>query len=66
MTKYPNGWKGKDGLYAVGFTNRGLAGASFDAARVSQDIGKLWKEETKKMKHSSVVMAGHRRCKSHV
>ncbi|XP_074374295.1 putative indole-3-pyruvate monooxygenase YUCCA3 [Apium graveolens] len=66
VTKYPNGWKGKDGLYAVGFTNRGLAGASFDATRVSQDIGKLWKEETKKMKHSSVVMAGHRRCKSHV
>lgn len=65
MANYPNGWKGNKGIYAVGFTNKGLAGASYEATRVSQDIAKLWEEETKKMKHSSAGMGGHRRCKSH-
>ncbi|KAG0472763.1 hypothetical protein HPP92_014620 [Vanilla planifolia] len=37
---FPNSWKGKSGLYAVGFTRRGLAGASFDAACIAKDIGK--------------------------
>ncbi|KAI3708211.1 hypothetical protein L2E82_37360 [Cichorium intybus] len=27
---FANGWKGKYGLYAAGFTRRGLAGASAD------------------------------------
>ncbi|XP_020259291.1 probable indole-3-pyruvate monooxygenase YUCCA3 [Asparagus officinalis] len=44
--KFPNGWKGKSGLYAVGFTRRGLSGASLDAVRVAEDISKVWKEET--------------------
>ncbi|GAB2298552.1 Probable indole-3-pyruvate monooxygenase YUCCA5 [Dionaea muscipula] len=43
---FPNGWKGNSGLYAVGFTRRGLAGASFDAIKVAQDIGEVWKDET--------------------
>ncbi|XP_057497936.1 probable indole-3-pyruvate monooxygenase YUCCA3 [Actinidia eriantha] len=60
----PNGWKGKAGLYAVGFTRRGLSGASLDAIRVANDIGKIWKEETKHKKHS-VTVGCHRRCKSH-
>lgn len=47
---FPNGWKGKDGLYAVGFTRRGLSGASADAVRVAQDIGLAWKEETRQAK----------------
>ncbi|XP_062090770.1 indole-3-pyruvate monooxygenase YUCCA2-like isoform X2 [Humulus lupulus] len=34
----PNGWKGECGLYAVGFTQRGLLGASADATRIAQDI----------------------------
>ncbi|XP_060958998.1 indole-3-pyruvate monooxygenase YUCCA2 isoform X1 [Cannabis sativa] len=34
----PNGWKGELGLYAVGFTQRGLLGASADATRIAQDI----------------------------
>lgn len=37
---FPNGWKGKAGLYAVGFTRRGLSGASVDAINVAADIGK--------------------------
>lgn len=47
-TPFPNGWKGKAGLYAVGFTKRGLSGASMDAARVADDIGRIWK--TKQIK----------------
>lgn len=43
---FPNGWKGADGLYAVGFTKRGLLGASADAKRIAEDIGKCWKAET--------------------
>ncbi|KAM3356792.1 putative indole-3-pyruvate monooxygenase YUCCA3 [Capsicum galapagoense] len=61
---FPNGWKGKGGIYAVGFTRRGLSGASLDAIKVSQDIGKIWKEEIKQ-KNQSVTVACHRRSKSH-
>ncbi|KAK4341616.1 hypothetical protein RND71_040117 [Anisodus tanguticus] len=59
---FPNGWKGKAGLYAVGFTRRGLSGASLDAIKVSQDIGKIWKEEIKQ-NNQSVAFACHRRRK---
>ncbi|KAL6581954.1 putative indole-3-pyruvate monooxygenase YUCCA5 [Orobanche minor] len=43
---FPNGWKGKDGLYAVGFAKIGLLGASMDAVKVAQDIGGIWNQET--------------------
>ncbi|KAL5990196.1 putative indole-3-pyruvate monooxygenase YUCCA5 [Asimina triloba] len=56
---FPNGWKGNSGLYAVGFTRRGLAGASCDAVRIAQDIGKVWKEETRQTRKFT---ACHRRC----
>ncbi|KAJ6843080.1 putative indole-3-pyruvate monooxygenase YUCCA3 [Iris pallida] len=45
--QFPSGWKGRSGLYAVGFTRRGLSGASFDAVRTAEDIGRIWKEEIK-------------------
>ncbi|XWS31343.1 hypothetical protein CRYUN_Cryun23aG0068400 [Craigia yunnanensis] len=57
---FPHGWKGNAGLYAVGFTRRGLSGASSDAMRIAQDIGKVWKEETKQQKKRTI--ACHRRC----
>ncbi|KAK4266258.1 hypothetical protein QN277_027208 [Acacia crassicarpa] len=60
---FPNGWKGKCGLYAVGFTRRGLSGASLDAVSVSQDIAKCWREDSKQRKKT--VAARHRRCISH-
>ncbi|XP_051128000.1 probable indole-3-pyruvate monooxygenase YUCCA5 [Andrographis paniculata] len=68
---FPNGWKGKAGLYAVGFTRRGLSGASLDAIRVAQDIGKIWNQETKQKSHSRIAACCfcfsfnccHRRCK---
>ncbi|GMI69937.1 YUCCA 3 [Hibiscus trionum] len=60
---FPNGWKGKSGVYAVGFTRRGLSGASSDAICVAHDIAKCWKEETKHKKTS--MDPRHRRCISH-
>lgn len=46
---FPNGWKGEDGLYAVGFTKRGLLGASMDARRIAEDIEGCWKAEVKNL-----------------
>ncbi|KAM0024817.1 putative indole-3-pyruvate monooxygenase [Helianthus debilis subsp. tardiflorus] len=51
-TSFPEGWKGKCGVYAVGFTRRGLSGASFDAIRVSQDTAKICNQETQPLCHS--------------
>lgn len=56
---FPNGWKGKAGLYAVGFTRRGLSGASADAMKISQDIAKVWKDDLKQKKQK---VPTHRRC----
>lgn len=56
---FPNGWKGKAGLYAVGFTRRGLSGASADAIKISQDIAKIWKDDLKQKKQK---IPTHRRC----
>lgn len=44
---FPNGWKGECGLYAVGFTKRGILGASMDAKRIAEDIERCWKAEAK-------------------
>ncbi|XP_026664598.2 probable indole-3-pyruvate monooxygenase YUCCA9 [Phoenix dactylifera] len=60
---FPNGWKGNSGLYAVGFTRRGLSGASSDAVRIAKDIGRVWKEETEPAKRHT---ACHRRCISQI
>ncbi|GAB4854149.1 Probable indole-3-pyruvate monooxygenase YUCCA4 [Ancistrocladus abbreviatus] len=42
-TPFPNGWKGERGLYAVGFTRRGLLGASSDAFKIARDIADQWR-----------------------
>ncbi|XP_047951892.1 probable indole-3-pyruvate monooxygenase YUCCA5 [Salvia hispanica] len=57
---FPNGWKGKDGLYAVGFTRRGLSGASADAVRVAQDIAEIWNQEIKHKSHAVGVACNRR------
>lgn len=44
---FPNGWKGENGLYSVGFTKRGLLGASIDAKRIAEDIEHCWKAAIK-------------------
>ncbi|KAK4420045.1 putative indole-3-pyruvate monooxygenase YUCCA4 [Sesamum alatum] len=40
---FPNGWKGENGLYAVGFTRRGLLGTSSDARNIATDIADQWR-----------------------
>ncbi|KAL7084361.1 hypothetical protein ACP275_14G219500 [Erythranthe tilingii] len=56
---FQNAWKGKAGLYAVGFTRRGLSGVSADAVQISQDIAKIWKDDLKQKKQK---VPNHRRC----
>ncbi|GFP91077.1 probable indole-3-pyruvate monooxygenase yucca9 [Phtheirospermum japonicum] len=56
---FPHGWKGKGGLYAVGFTRRGLSGASADAVKISRDIAKVWRDD---MKRKMQKVPNHRRC----
>ncbi|XP_008795039.2 indole-3-pyruvate monooxygenase YUCCA6 [Phoenix dactylifera] len=46
---FPNGWKGERGLYSVGFTKRGILGASMDATRIAQDIEQCWRPEAKQL-----------------
>ncbi|CAD5175162.1 unnamed protein product [Musa acuminata subsp. malaccensis] len=41
---FPGGWKGEKGLYCVGFTRRGLLGASHDALNIARDVLLRWKE----------------------
>ena len=56
--EFPNGWKGECGLYAVGFTKRGLLGASMDARRIAEDIEVIWKADESALMaftHSSVL-----------
>ncbi|KAI5669454.1 hypothetical protein M9H77_19307 [Catharanthus roseus] len=42
-TPFPNGWKGKNGLYTVGFTRRGLLGTASDALNIARDITHQWR-----------------------
>ncbi|KAG6434580.1 hypothetical protein SASPL_106218 [Salvia splendens] len=58
-TPFPHGWKGKSGLYAAGFTRRGLSGLSADAIKISQDIAGVWKDDLKQKKQK---VPTHRRC----
>lgn len=43
-TPFPNGWKGENGLYTVGFTRRGLQGTALDAVNIAQDISEQWRK----------------------
>ncbi|XP_022156882.1 probable indole-3-pyruvate monooxygenase YUCCA8 [Momordica charantia] len=56
---FPHGWKGKSGLYAVGFTRRGLSGAASDAIKIAEDIGTVWRQE---IKQKNTPIACLRRC----
>ncbi|MFQ6669284.1 hypothetical protein Gotur_034601 [Gossypium turneri] len=38
---FPNHWKGKNGLYCVGLSRRGLYGAASDALNIADDIDSL-------------------------
>ncbi|KAH7849173.1 hypothetical protein Vadar_014139 [Vaccinium darrowii] len=58
---FPHGWKGENGLYAVGFTKRGLLGTSMDATRIAEDIEQQWKLSSRNLRPS--VLMHH--CQSH-
>ncbi|XP_076904070.1 indole-3-pyruvate monooxygenase YUCCA2-like [Bidens hawaiensis] len=47
---FPEGWKGESGLYAIGFTKRGLLGTSKDVVRIAEDIAHQWKINMKPLK----------------
>ncbi|PIA55670.1 hypothetical protein AQUCO_00700171v1 [Aquilegia coerulea] len=49
ITPFPNSWKGNNGLYSVGFTKRGLLGASLDAHKIAEDIAQQWNLNAKYM-----------------
>lgn len=51
---FPNSWKGKSGLYAVGFTRRGLSGASADAIKIAQDITIAYNEDIMQKKAKKI------------
>nr|XP_029122962.1 indole-3-pyruvate monooxygenase YUCCA8 [Elaeis guineensis] len=53
-TPFPRGWKGKNGLYCVGFTGRGLPGASADAIKIALDIAESWKKISRKKEFCSL------------
>lgn len=56
-TPFPNGWKGENGLYTVGFTRRGLQGTSYDAVKIAQDIAEQWRT-IKDCKNAHVILLG--------
>ena len=42
LTPFPDGSKGDNGLYSVGFTRRGLLGTASDAVKIAKDIADQW------------------------
>ncbi|KAG9459389.1 hypothetical protein H6P81_003897 [Aristolochia fimbriata] len=52
---FPEGWKGENGLYTVGFTRRGLLGASVDAIKIAADVAHQWNTA----KHTDVFNNSH-------
>ncbi|KAM7257482.1 hypothetical protein ACFE04_013223 [Oxalis oulophora] len=44
---FPNGWKGNNGLYAVGFTKRGILGSALEGKKIAEDVHLSWKSEAK-------------------
>ena len=58
-TPFPNGWKGENGLYTVGFTRRGLLGTAFDAVKIAEDITDQWMKMNGPLSSSNV-------CSSHI
>ncbi|KDP32299.1 hypothetical protein JCGZ_13224 [Jatropha curcas] len=59
-TPFPNGWKGENGLYTVGFTRRGLQGTASDAVKIARDIADQWRtiKDCNKACNSHVIQLG--------
>ncbi|XP_057477314.1 LOW QUALITY PROTEIN: probable indole-3-pyruvate monooxygenase YUCCA4 [Actinidia eriantha] len=54
-TPFPNSWKGQNGLYAVGFTRRGLLGTASDSLNIARDITNQWRT----IKDSKCMCSSH-------
>lgn len=54
-TPFPNGWKGRNGLYTVGFSQRGLLGTSSDALNVARDIHCQWNDTGRHPTNNSLL-----------
>ncbi|KAJ9559163.1 hypothetical protein OSB04_013777 [Centaurea solstitialis] len=50
-TPFPNGWRGENGLYTVGFTRRGLLGTTCDALKIAKDVTDQWRSTICNSKH---------------
>lgn len=50
-TPFPNGWKGENGLYTVGFTRRGLLGTALDAVKIAEDVSEQWRNNKSSDSH---------------
>ncbi|KAF2304546.1 hypothetical protein GH714_033204 [Hevea brasiliensis] len=59
-TPFPDGWKGENGLYTVGFTRRGLLGTASDAVKIGQHIAEQWRtnKDCNKSCNSHVIQLG--------
>ncbi|KAF7830243.1 putative indole-3-pyruvate monooxygenase YUCCA4 [Senna tora] len=57
-TPFPNGWKGENGLYTVGFSRRGLLGTASDATKIAQDIANQWTtlKDTNNYRNSHIIL----------
>ncbi|CAN6970227.1 hypothetical protein IGI04_033397 [Brassica rapa subsp. trilocularis] len=55
IQEFPEGWRGESGLYAVGFTKRGIFGASMDANKIAQDIFEWSRKSYQAHRHIQVL-----------
>lgn len=65
-TPFPNGWKGENGLYTVGFTRRGLRGTAFDAVKIATDIAEQWRKFMDCNNNNNNNNSNKNSCNSHV
>ncbi|KAL8158758.1 hypothetical protein V2J09_000295 [Rumex salicifolius] len=49
IKSFPDGWKGANGLYAAGFSKRGISGLSLDSRRIAEDINNVWKSNKEQL-----------------
>ncbi|KAK3438215.1 hypothetical protein EUGRSUZ_C02837 [Eucalyptus grandis] len=58
-TPFPDGWKGGNGLYTVGFTKRGLLGTASEAIKIAKDIADQWRAINDLSEISVIPISSH-------
>ncbi|KAI6680122.1 hypothetical protein NL676_034003 [Syzygium grande] len=58
-TPFPDGWKGENGLYTVGFTRRGLLGTASEAIKIAKDIADQWRAINDLSEISVIPISSH-------